>query len=482
MTKKLLLALSIISSLLCFHANAQNSNTVHIEVTRNSVEDSWHVKYNFSEPVYEASFYQLTNKFRNTLFQIKTPGVTIKSNDNYESIVVDNPKGITELILTHKTYDAQVHQSYEFHSRFSQTDIVAYSGYYYLENLKKASGWDRPLLQTFNFRINGRGYVMANGKRGKDSISWESTTTQPATFVYFGDTEPIAQNGFQLLIDPQLPEWVRETYAELFPKMVNFYSNALYHLPEEAWGVIAYDGRSSGFSRSGGAINGSNTVFISALGEDWNNENPSSGITRPKQKFIAHHTMFHEFVHMWNANNPAIKLTQSWLWEGSAEAFAYETYEKLGLKNSTLDLEYAKHVEYMYKYDLNKNYIKCISSLKSALAKKSNRLDDYDFGYGCGHMIGILTDRAPKLKNNSQDIFSFWKELFETSFKNHRSIDAQNYLELLDKTTDNQVVKNTINTLINGALDEEMASGRFLDSALTSLGETFHISSTDTKN
>ncbi len=475
MIKKLLLALSIVSTLLSGKAYAQTSNSVVVEVTRNSVEDTWLVRYKFSEPVFEVNFYPFSEKFRKTLFEIQTPGVFIRTNDQYESIIVSNPMGITELTLTHKTYDVQVHQTYEFHSRFSQTDVVAYSGYYYLYNLRTARGWEKLGHQSFNFKINGLGYVMANGKRGNESITWEATPAQPATFVYFGQTEPFGQSGFQLLIDPHLPEWVRLTYADIFPKMVALYSQALYQLPEEIWGVIAYDGRSKEFSRGGGAINGSNTTFITAIGEDWNNENPGNGLIRPVQKFIAHHTLFHEFVHMWNANNPAIKLTQPWLWEGSAEAFAYETFEKLGLKNSNIDPVYAKYVELMYKNNLNENFKKCLSSLRSALEMQLNRLENKDFGYGCGHMIGILTDRALKKKNNSQDIFSFWKVLFQNSLKSGRPIDAQTYLEALDQTTENETAKKAVQTLVIGVLDAEMVSGQFLASALTSIGETFHL-------
>lgn len=479
MIKKFLLGLSIAWTLSCGKAYAQTSNPVVVEVTRNSVEDTWLVRYKFTEPIFEANFYPLSEKFRKILFEIKTPGVSIRTDDQYESIIVNNPSGITELTLTHKTHDVQVHQTYEFHSRFSQTDVVAYSGYYYLYNLKTVRGWENPLHQSFNFKINGPGYVMANGKRGKESITWEATPAQPATFVYFGQTEPVGQNGFQLLIDPHLPDWVRLTYADLFPKMVAFYSKALYRLPEEIWGFIAYDGRSKGFSRDGGAVNGSNTVFIAALGEDWNSENPTSGFARPVQKFIAHHTLFHEFVHMWNANNPAAKLTQPWLWEGSAEAFAYETYEKLGLRNSTVDPMYAKYVEHMYRNNLGENFKKCVSSLKSALEKQSNRLENYDFGYGCGHMIGILTDRALKKKNNSKDIFSFWKELFQNSSKSGQPIDAKTYLEALDEATENQIAKKTVQILVTGVLDEEMASGQFLAAALTALGENFHLPNAD---
>lgn len=479
MLKKFLLALSIAWTLLSGRAYAQASSSVIVEITRNSVEDTWLVHYKFSEPIFEAIFYPLSEKFRKTLFEVKTPGVSILTNEQYESLVVNTPMGITELTFTHKTYDVQVHQTYEFHSRFSDTDIVAYSGYYNLYNFRTSQGWKIPDKQYFNFKINGNGYVMANGKRGKESITWAATPAQPATFVYFGQTEPVGQNGFQLLIDPHLPEWVRLTYADLFPKMVTFYSKALYQLPEEIWGIIAYDGRSKEFSRGGGAINGSNITFITALGGDWNNENPTSGLIRPVQKFIAHHTLFHEFVHMWNANNPAIKLTQPWLWEGSAEAFAYETYEKLDLSESTKDPVYAEYVALMYKNNLGENFKKCVSSLKTALEKQLNRLENYDFGYGCGHMIGILTDRALKKENNSQDIFSFWKELFQNSLKSGRPIDAQTYLEALDEATENETAKKAVHTLVTGVLDAEIASGQFLASALTSLGETFHLPNAD---
>jgi hypothetical protein len=479
MVKKFLLALSIIWTLLIGSAYAQTPNSVDIEVTRNSVEDTWLVRYKFSEPIFDAIFYPHSEKLRKTLFEIKTPGVSILTNDQYERLIVSNPMGITELTVTHKTYEVQVHQTYEFHTRFSESDIVAYSGYYNLYNLRTSQGWKIPDRQSFNFKINRKGYVMANGKRGNESITWEATPAQPATFVYFGQTEPVGQNGFQLLIDPHLPEWVRLTYADLFPKMVEFYSKALYQLPEEIWGVIAYDGRGKEFSVGGGAINGSNTTFITALGKDWNNEDPVSGLIRPVQKFIAHHLLFHEFVHMWNANNPAIKLTQPWLWEGGAEAFSHETFEKLGLRDSTVDPTYAQYVDLMYKNNLSGNFKKCISSLRLSLENKFDRLENKDFGYGCGHMIGILTDRALKQKSSSQDIFSFWKELFQKSFQSGRPIDTQTYLDALDKKTENETAKKTVHTLLTGVLDAEMASGQFLASALTALGETFHLPNSD---
>lgn len=475
MIKKFLLSLSIAWTFLINNVYAQTTTFVVVEVTRNSVEDTWLVRYKFSEPIFEAIFYPMKEKFRKTLFEVKTPDVSIQTNDQYDSIVVGNPTGIKELVVVHKTYDVQMHQTYEFHSRFSDSDVVTYSGYYYLSNLKTAQGWQSPNRQTFNFHIDGKGYVMANGKRGKEDITWESSSAQPATFVYFGQTEPITQNGFQLLIDPHLPDWVRLAYSELFPKMVSFYSKALYILPEEIWGIIAYDGRGKEFSRGGGAINGSNTTFITALGEDWNNENPTSGITRPIQKFIAYHTLFHEFVHMWNANNPAIKLTQPWLWEGSAETFAYETFDQMGLRKSTPTSTDEKYFELMYVNSLRDNFNKCLRSLKSSLEDKSNRLENYDFGYGCGHMIGILTDRALKQKNNSQNIFTFWQQLFKDALKSGKAIDPQAYITLLDNTTENETAKKAIQTLITGSLDKEKANGEFLASALASLGETFHL-------
>ena len=477
MVVKFLFALTIILSLLNDEALAQSSSSVIIEVNRNSVEDTWLVRYKFSEPIFEAIFYPMKEKFRKTLFEVKTPDVSIQTNDKYDSIVVSNSTGIRELTVVHKTYDVQMRQTYEFHSRFSDSDVVAYSGYYYLYNLKTAQGWRTPDRQTFNFRINGKGYVMANGKRGSESIVWDASPTQPATFVYFGQTEPITLNGFQLLIDPHLPDWVRLAYSEVFPKMVSFYSKALYILPDEIWGIIAYDGRGKEFSRGGGAINGSNTTFITALGEDWSNENPTSGITRPIQKFIAYHTLFHEFVHMWNANNPAIKLAQPWLWEGSAETFAYETFGQLGLRNSAINSTDEKYFEIMYINSLQDNFNKCLRSLKSSMETQSNRLENYDFGYGCGHMIGILTDRALKQKNNSQNIFTFWQQLFHDALKTGKKIDALTYLAAFNKATENEKVKKAIQTLITGDLDKDKVSGEFLASALTSLGETFHLTS-----
>jgi hypothetical protein len=146
--------------------------------------------------------------------------------------------------------------------------------------------------------------------------SWTSESSP--TYVYFGEQKPQESDHVVMVIDPQMPSWLRETFTDSVPPTVSVFSErlglALHHKPL----VLVAAGELEdfeGYSVKGAGLEGQFTIML--RGKDLLTESDEQ--RKMFQKMIAH-----ELFHVWQNEMPggAFNPEQPWLHEGSADALA----------------------------------------------------------------------------------------------------------------------------------------------------------------
>ncbi|KQZ25867.1 hypothetical protein [Duganella sp. Root1480D1] len=333
------------------HAEEQPKLAVAVDV-RHVAKDLWRVDYRFAQAVTALKLHSI-GAFRKQEWKVLTPGMAMKSGPDFD-VIAAKGKPFKSASVQVKTFDGWSPKEYVSFNRFGDGGTAVYLGHLQgdVEQGKKTLSMHTDIklfgLAQENVIAPPANRLEPGGDRG---------------YAYFGPAQAIPAGAVKVLIDPRIPQWLRETILDVGAKTSAYYEKAYQRsLKDELLIMVSVDNfESSGFSMKGGAILGQGQVSYRLEGKQ-------VLLDHPKLREYAALNVAHEMAHIWQmaVSRGGMRGDQGpWIHEGGAEAMALDALVKTGV--------------------LSEESVQAYRAKQAATCEKlNNTVDTYDGIYACG--------------------------------------------------------------------------------------------------
>ena len=295
------------------HAVSPAASPLAAEITIARVSaDRWQVDYRFDEAVTALELGRPVAGYRAEAWTVTTPGVRLVLENGVETLVAAD-SARTHLRLLVDRHVPFSHDDYVPMVPFSDGGVALYIGYF--AGVARAGGESRELAPRFRFVPLPSERVDAPERDGVDA------------FAYFGAARPVETEHARLILDPAVPDWLREELQRTIAATTGVLSEAVLPLPAKPLMLIgAHDFAGfDGGSLKGGVIGGRLVILLRGRAF----VEPS-----PAKRSIVQRLVAHEVAHLFQlATIPtgAYNFEEPWLHEGAAEAMAILALGESGL-------------------------------------------------------------------------------------------------------------------------------------------------------
>lgn len=332
------------------HAEEQPKLAVVVNV-RHVAQDLWRVDYKFAQAVTALKLKSI-GEFRQQEWKVLTPGVSMQSGADFD-VIAAKGKPFKSASVQIKTFDGWSPKEYVSFNRFGDGGTAIYLGHLQgdVEQGKK----------TLAMRTD----INLFGLAKENVIAPPANRLEPGAergYAYFGPAQAVAAGAVKVLIDPQTPQWLRETILDAGAKVSAYYEKAYQRqLKDELLVMVSVANfESPGFSMKGGAIMGQGQVSYRLEGKQ-------VLLDHPKLREYAAHNVAHEMAHVWQlaVSRGGIGGQDQWIHEGGAEAMALDALLQTGVSSE--------------------ESVKAYRAKQGATCEKlSGTVDTYDGIYACG--------------------------------------------------------------------------------------------------
>lgn len=252
-------------------------------------------------------------------------------------------------------------------------------------------------------------------------------------YVYLGESNVVEGDNFVGVIDPGLPNWIRDDFDDtlgiIFTELEARYG---YGLSDRATVLFAYRGDDvQGFSNKGGALPG-NVLALESAG---------TALRRPSDDLITYFRFFftHEAAHLFQAAAGKRLGDQdgAWIHEGQANAVAYRLLVDQGLQSRDA-----------YEARLAETFARCAAELEGRTlleTLRTGRIGAYD----CGELIAVASDSA--LVNH--DLFDLWATMVASS-DNPERYSVDDYFTALQELGANADIIERVRLLTTESIND----------------------------
>lgn len=333
------------------HAGEPAGVAVTIDV-RHVRDDLWRVDYRFARPVTALKF-GVVGEYRQQAWKIRTPGLGLRTDADSDIIESSKRHAFTEASVEIKTYTPFAPKNYTSFDKFSDGGRAIFLGH--LQGDVQQGKNTRPMLASFRLGGMDKENVIApppnrlepDGRRG---------------YAYFGPAQAVTAGAVKIVIDPQTPQWLRETILDTGARVSAYYEKAYQRqLKDELLVMVAVGSlESPGFSMKGGAVMGQGQVSYRLEGKQVLTDHP-------KLREFAAINVAHEMAHVWQlaVARGGIGGQEPWIHEGGAEAMALDALGQTGA--------------------LSEESVKAYRARQAASCEKlGGAVDTYDGIYACG--------------------------------------------------------------------------------------------------
>lgn len=280
--------------------------------------DTWRADYQFSQPV-TAMRFEPVDDFRKSAWKVLTPGVTLTTGGTKDALAAADGKPLRQLSVQISAFDRLIDKQYVATDRFSDGGRLIYLGF--LQGEVQQGEAVRDIAA--NFTLAGL---------GKETVLMPATPASPSSsappYAYFGPQSPVTAGEAQVLLDPALSAWAKETLLDTTAKMSTYYSAAYrqkLRLPMLL--LVAVSGTDApGLSIKGGVVGAQmayrfgGTALLTAAS--------------PKKREMVARIVAHEMAHLWQNNVRRGGISDQsppWVHEGGAEAMALDGLLRTGI-------------------------------------------------------------------------------------------------------------------------------------------------------
>jgi len=230
------------------------------------------------------------------------------------------------------------------------------------------------------------GEVWLRGRRQKIA-----ETTDKDTYVFFGSLRPIETPSMVGFMDPQLPEWIRGSFAQTVPDMLARYTQELGPPPGmKPTIMLSWLGATPGLtSRAGSVLPG--LIVLAYEGAGVLSEDEAARIEG--LQFFAH-----EAAHFWLGQTVAYEYARdAWITEGGAYLLA-------------MRLMALEHPSYDWHEVINHSIAECANLTRRRGVESARERNENRAYYACGAVFALIAESA-----SGRSFFTFVKTLVDSN-------------------------------------------------------------------
>jgi hypothetical protein len=309
-----------------------------------------------------------------------------------------------------------------------------------IERLQAGADLPRSLARI-SFRDHG-GPVLVGGRRVPVATLADD---DDGTYVLFGAARPIVTPALTLVVDPNLPAWLRTSLAEAPPAILARYAEALGPPPgPKPTIMVSWAGPTPHFSSMGGGTL-AGLIVMRFEGERVLSENVTS--RQANLWFIAH-----ESAHFWLGQAVHYQTPlESWITEGGADLLAFRAV-------AAADPTYDPHRPMQQAVN---DCVRLSTGRGIARALERNEHRAY---YACGAVFAFIAETV-----SHRPFTTFVRALLDGSRDDHELTRAEWLAELTRVSHDPTLARDIARLIDEGAADP----GEVISSLFTRAGVRF---------
>jgi hypothetical protein len=363
--------------------------SVAIRLTH-AAADHWLAEYTFSAPVASVVFQR--SRIAREQWRVEAPAAAAIAGT-----VLSAPEPFTRLVVDIPTSTAQPEKEYRPFYRYGAHGALVYTGQLAV-GPSETSAFPGAVTVT---ALAGSGeHVVVPGEpaRAEGSVTLDGE----GSYVYVGDLEPIATPSFVGVFDPSAPPAIYDRVVADIPRVFALYADRLGPLPPPTptlfFTFAVLDGHGSSI---GGGTLPPHTFNLDVEIDRAMAARGDASLLRRIDFLVAH-----EAAHFYNSREHAHAggPGSDWMHEGSADALAARALRALGAMDERAYLDWTSEA-----------LSECALWLSTGepLVQQSVRPGHSRASYACGASIALLTEAAVHRHDARQDLFTFWRAVFD---------------------------------------------------------------------
>jgi hypothetical protein len=392
---------------------------VRVEITRRG--ETWSAEYSFDRRVTAWVFPRSDvtrgagKPWRQNTWIIETSGVRLERRGRYDVLTAVQGELPRRVSLRFLPVAESLRADYAPALKFSDGSVALYTGQFDcfpMDTLAAVgrlptdlNNHPRPAADVrFVFRDLG-GPVLLEGKR-----SAAPETLVGNTYVLFGGARAIETPDMVAILDPQLPEWIKDSLASSVPVLISRYTQELGRLRDLRPTLMAtWAGPTPRIvSRSGSVLRG--LITLAYEGEGMLAE--SDAQRHQGLWFIAH-----EAAHFWLGQTVGYEYARdAWITEGGAELLAFRA---------------VADVDPLYdpRPDLDRAIADCIEFTRERGLESARERGEQRAYYACGTVFGLVAEAG-----SGRSYYKFVRQLVDQN-RADGFVSRAEWLAALDAAT-----------------------------------------------
>lgn len=383
-----------------------------VVLSRRGEAGGWRAVYQLPRPVDRLRFERKAAYHREEVWTVRTPGWEWARAEDGAQILRPTASGrsTSEVVFTFPTHDENLPKEYELFQTFSDGSVAVYSGHFHA-TAESVEGGEAIAVRTLRLEPPAGGHLAAGGELFREPTEWTDPRGHDGTYLYLGSIEPVETEHVLALLDPGLPEWVLERLHEDIPLYFAAYTKRLgAHLPWKPMVLLSFSrAETAGYSSGGGTL--SALVQMSIRGEAWRASTPDT------ERHLGY-LFAHETAHLWNGQLVTYPgSSESWLHEGSADAFAHRLLREREIISPEAD-----------RARLARRLTECARGLSEGALDDAAERGEFHLYYECGEIVAWWTELVLPER---EDLFSFWRDLINVARERGGTYDQELYFSRL---------------------------------------------------
>ncbi len=345
----------------------------------------WRATYCFDEPIENFSFTRRIKGMRETHWRSASPGLALKYySKGTATLLAENGSSFTCASIDIKPFtDLPDGKDYYVFTPFSDGGASLFTGH--LEGLGYQNGsWRDVVFEATYQALDGERVIAAE----PDELGYQ--------FVYFGAQKVVETDEAILVIDPAMPERVRQSILATMSKTNELLPRVFGYAPKHKYLVFMAAGnltKDNGTSIKGGT--GPHQIRFTLVGRGTIRLAENEPLFYPK-------LAVHEVLHLWQNDvwSESLSTPHQWVHEGGADAVTYEIMRLAGIYDKETYAKTWQEVE-----------TKCVKLLAVTSVHGGVEAGQNDVLYQCGAFANYLVGAALNAADPGAGILDFWKSM-----------------------------------------------------------------------
>jgi len=352
-----------------------NEVRIHLDV---SADKQWTITYQTEQPVTRLAFFRPSDDTRSNRWKPVSADFTISaeldeaSGVYHESIQRTDGGPFTSAVFVLTPTYQHIPKEYAPFSPFSDGGMLVYTG-----RLMACADHCQDTESDWRFSIQAPEavHIIVNGQVHVSTASWLDGSE--GKNIYVGQQQPVAFKGGLALIDPGLPNVIKDQLNAELPAIVDHFADKLGAYQGERMTLFASYANVNGQSAQGGTL--PNQIFMHWNMNDLHEKTGNDHFVDQLLWFFAH-----EVAHLFQRSagvNTFGDAHESWIHEGHAEYVAAQALSGL----------YPKADQFVQRKAASLKD-ECLTGLQDTSLRDAARDGQFRLYYSCGFHLHQYTD------------------------------------------------------------------------------------------